>query len=166
MDLDIHGTPVSNKNKSLFLGFLDYSGLTFLNKKFCFGIPTYEIPRKRRSIIDFALTNSEKLVDTFEILQKTIGVSPQSCHKILRMSILLSVPIIGDGCPDRVNFNSIRSKKSLYLSHILASLENFHRLKIGVDYNIVQRIYGRAKNDVLGNFVSHKKKSKTTLAMR
>ena len=58
-DIDIHGNIVSNKNKPLFLGFLEYSGLTLLNKKYCIGIPTYEIINRKRSIIDFALTNSE-----------------------------------------------------------------------------------------------------------
>ena len=82
------------------------------------------------------------------------------------MAISLSVHLRNERCPDRVNFNSIGSKKSLYLNHILASFENFHRLKIGVNYNIVKRIYVRAKNVILWNFVSHKKKSKITLAMR
>ena len=34
-DFNIHGKPISNKNKPLFLGFLEYSGLTLLNKKYC-----------------------------------------------------------------------------------------------------------------------------------
>ena len=33
-DCDINGNPVSNKNKPLFLGFLEYSGLTLLNSAF------------------------------------------------------------------------------------------------------------------------------------
>ena len=59
-DLDIHRNPVSNKNEPLFQGFLEYTGLTLLNKKYSFGIPTYEIINRKRSIIDFALINSEK----------------------------------------------------------------------------------------------------------
>ena len=57
------------------------------------GMPAYEIPVKKRSIIDFALTNCENLVDSFEIIQKNVGVSPQTCHKILQMSLLLSVNV-------------------------------------------------------------------------
>ena len=48
-DLDINGNAVSNKNKPLFLGFLRYSGLTLLNKKYCFGIPTYKIVKRKQS---------------------------------------------------------------------------------------------------------------------
>ena len=86
-DVDIHGNLVSNKNKPLFLGFLEYSGLTLLNKKYCKGIPTYQVTNKRQSIIDFALTNADKMVKSFQVVDKNIGVSPQSCHKILKMSI-------------------------------------------------------------------------------
>ena len=41
-DFNIHGKPISNKNKPLFLGFLEYSGLTLQNKKYGLGVPTYK----------------------------------------------------------------------------------------------------------------------------
>ena len=88
-DLDIHGNTVSNKIRPLFQGFLEYSGLTLLNKKHSFGIPTYEVINQRQSIIDFALTNSSDFVENFKIMPKNIGVSPQSCHKVLKLSIKL-----------------------------------------------------------------------------
>ena len=86
---DIHGKPISNKNKPLFLGFLEYSVLTLMNKKYCLGIPTYKIVNKKQSSIDFALTNSEKFVDSFHVVKKNIGVSPQSCHRLLKIIIKL-----------------------------------------------------------------------------
>ena len=46
-DRDINGVLVSNKNKPLLLGFLDYTGLQVLNKLFTKGISTYEIVNRR-----------------------------------------------------------------------------------------------------------------------
>ena len=48
---------LSNKNKPMFLGLSEYSGLTLLNKKYTFGVPTYEVVNRKQSVIDFALTN-------------------------------------------------------------------------------------------------------------
>ena len=45
-DKNLNGQFVSNPNKQLFMQFLVYSGLTILNKKYCHGVPTYEIPKK------------------------------------------------------------------------------------------------------------------------
>ena len=56
-DRDIHGTPISNRNKPLFLGFLEYTGLKIVNKYFALGVPTYEILQRKSSIIDMCLTN-------------------------------------------------------------------------------------------------------------
>ena len=83
--MDINGKSVSNKNKPLFLGFLEYSGLTLLNRKYCIGLPTYHIIGRKQSIIDFALTNAETFVENFQIMDRNIGVSPQRCHKILEI---------------------------------------------------------------------------------
>ena len=65
-DKDINGNPVSNKNKPLLLGFLDYAGLQVLNKVFAKGIATYEIINRKRSIIDICLTHSISLVGIFK----------------------------------------------------------------------------------------------------
>ena len=51
-DMNIKAKYVSNKNKPLFLGFLEYTGMTYLNNLFARGVPTYEITGKRQSIID------------------------------------------------------------------------------------------------------------------
>ena len=75
-DLDIHGEPVFNKNKPMFLGLSEYSGPTLLNKKYSFGVPTYEVVNRKQSNADFALTHSEDLVENFKIMPKNLGVSP------------------------------------------------------------------------------------------
>ena len=159
-DLDFHGNTVSNKNKPLFQGFLDYSGLTLLNRKYCFGIPTYEVINRKRSIIDFGLTNSDNLVENFEIMPNNIGVSPQSCHKVLKLSLKFNFkePVII--CPDRVNFNLLGSKESYYFLYILARFEELEYSHLLVNYNLVQNIYIDAKKIILGKFTSKAKKRK------
>ena len=56
-DKNIHCKYVTNPNFSLFSDFLEFSGLTILNKIFCLGTPTYEIVNRNKSIIDMCLTN-------------------------------------------------------------------------------------------------------------
>ena len=86
-DTNIHGTHISNKNKPLFMGFVEFCGLTLLNKLFARGIPTYEIPKQKRSIIDFGLTNALNTVNNFKVLQLNLGVTPQTCHKVIELSL-------------------------------------------------------------------------------
>ena len=64
-DRNIHGSFVSNKNKPLLLGFLDYTGLSILNKSFALGVATYEIKNKKSSIIDACLTKDMLSVVNF-----------------------------------------------------------------------------------------------------
>ena len=69
------------------MGFVEFCGLTLLNKLFARGVPTYEIPKQRRSIIDFGLTNALKTVRNFKVLQLNLGVTPQTCHRVVELSI-------------------------------------------------------------------------------
>ena len=75
------------KNKPLFLGFVESCGLTLFNRLFANGVPTYEIPNQKRSIIDFGLTNAVGTVSNFKVLPTILGVSPQTCHKVIELSI-------------------------------------------------------------------------------
>ena len=86
-DLNIHGEHASHRNKTLFLGLLDYTGMTLLNKIYVLGKPTYEIPGKKRSIIDVALTNKVSTVQNFEILPQILGANAQTCHKIIKLTL-------------------------------------------------------------------------------
>ena len=74
-DKDIHGKHVTGKNKPHFLGFLDYTGLHLLNKIFAFDKPTYEIVRRKRSIIDLALASSLAHVLNFQVLPVIFGIN-------------------------------------------------------------------------------------------
>ena len=66
-DVNIHGKFVTNKNMAHFLGFLSLTRLTFVNGIFSKGTPTYEIAGKKKSIINFGLTNFKEKVKKFEI---------------------------------------------------------------------------------------------------
>ena len=92
-DMNIKAKYVSNKNKPLFLGFLEYTGMTYLNNLFARGVPTYEITGKRQSIIDVGLTNCATLVKSFKIIPKTLGVNPQTCHKAIKMDFLYNMGV-------------------------------------------------------------------------
>ena len=66
--------------------------------KYCRGIPTYEIPNKKRSIIDLRQTDTPETVLDFEIERKPFGVNSQTCHKALTVKISL-MPKIKDTTP-------------------------------------------------------------------
>ena len=89
LDRDIHDNYISNKNKPLFMGFLQYCGMHLLNKIYAPGKPTYEILQRKKSIIDLALASSLRLVSDFEILPDILGTSIQKCHKIILLSLKL-----------------------------------------------------------------------------
>ena len=86
-DKDIHGKTKSNMNKTLFLGFLQYSRMRYLNRIYAWGEPTYEIIGQKKSIIDVALTNSLNQIETFQVRSKTLGASAQTCHKIITLTV-------------------------------------------------------------------------------
>ena len=88
-DKDIHGKFITNQNSHLLLNFLEFSGLTILNKVFCSGVPTYEIVNKKRSIIDLCLTNSLESVKNFIVDPTPLGANSQTCHKPLILDISL-----------------------------------------------------------------------------
>ena len=86
-DQDINGDMKSNKNKGMFLGFIQYGGLKYLNRIYERGKPTYEIAGKKRSIIDVALTNNMSLVQNFKVMPNILGANAQTCHKIMQLTI-------------------------------------------------------------------------------
>ena len=57
---------------------------------------------RKRSIIDFGMTNSDHLVENFEIIPTNFGVSPQTCHKALELSIKLGCKEPVKICADRI----------------------------------------------------------------
>ena len=90
-DRNIHDKLFSSKNKPQFMGFLDYTGMHLLNKIYAFGEPTYEIKGRKKSIIDFAMAFSLNLVSDFKVLPYTMGASVQTCHKIIQLTLKISI---------------------------------------------------------------------------
>ena len=90
-DKDIHGKTKSNKNKTMFLGFTQSSGLTYLNRIYAWGEPTYEILGQKKSIIDVALSNSMSQIQNFTVRPQILGASSQSCHKIITLTLHTTV---------------------------------------------------------------------------
>ena len=86
-DKDIHGKTRTNKNKTMFLGFVQYSRMTYLNRIYTWGEPTYEILEQKKSIIDAALTNSLSQIKRFTVRPQILGTSAQTCHKIITLSL-------------------------------------------------------------------------------
>lgn len=87
-DRNIHGQLIINKNNSHFREFLDITGFSLLNCKYCKGEPTYEIINKKKSILDVCLTNAESTIVNMKI-GTTLGANSQTCHKPLLVTICL-----------------------------------------------------------------------------
>ena len=148
---------ISNKNKSLFLGFLKFSGLIYLNRCFTLGVPTYEIAGKKRSIIDISLTNHVSSIKSFSILPHILGVNPQTSHKIIKLEIICDAKrkIPSD------KYMSIRKLKFCSyealtkIKEIVSErISNLIFLRPASDriyrYNIFVRIYSNVKKSILG----------------
>ena len=71
----------------LFLGFLEYTGLVYLNGIYAKGQPTYEIINRKKSIIDVGLTNHLSSIHHFIVFPNILGVKPQTCHKVLKLTL-------------------------------------------------------------------------------
>ena len=72
------------------MGFHEYTGLMYLNRIYAEGKPAYEIVRKKMSIIYVGLTNQISMVKNFEVLPNCLGVNPQTCNKIIKLTIGLN----------------------------------------------------------------------------
>ena len=145
-DTNLRGEPITNSNQPLFLEFLQYSGLVLLNAKFCLGVPTYEILNKKRSIIDFGLTNSFETIQNFSIESTPFGVNSQTCHRALTTSIRINPPKnLPITAPRRPKLLRITPKQREDLTkmvcHRILSSENIESL----DYFSLSKIFTESK---------------------
>ena len=90
-DRDIKGKFQSNKNKALFIGLVEYTGLKYLNRIYEKGKPTYEIWGKKKLIIDVALTNNIKQIKNFKVMPQILGANAQTAHKIIKITLRAKV---------------------------------------------------------------------------
>ena len=61
--------------------------MIYLNAIYAKGQPTYEIINRKKAIIDVALTNNIAFVQNFKILPNNLGVNPQTCHRVLQLTV-------------------------------------------------------------------------------
>ena len=167
-DKNLNGQVISNPNKQLFMQFLEYSGLTILNLKYCRGVPTYEIPNKKCSIIDLCLTNSPETVLDFEIERKPLGVSSQTCHKALTVMISLKPkPLDPTPPPRRIKFGRLtRSKQNKILYDVTNSILQLDKSRSSPDYSLLVELIFTAKRQNLGLCLSKRKTPPLSPAMR
>ena len=130
---------------NLFLGFNEFCGLTLLNKK---GVPTYEIPNRKRSIIDFGMTNAVNTVLKFQILPLTIGVTPQTCHKVIELSLKIVPKPVVDTIPQVKSFNFPGNKQDVYMNCILCKFMDLSPISPPEDYNHIMNIFQTTKRNI------------------
>ena len=151
-DRNLHGQLISNRNKPLFLEFLQYSGLTILNAIYCKGVATYEIPNKKRSIIDLCLTNSPESVHNFKIEPTPFGVNSQTCHKAIMTTIVLKpFAKVSISAPRRTQYGkTTRKKHSKIIYEITTKVSLLVRNGASPDYLQLAGIFANAKDRILG----------------
>ena len=172
-DKNIKGVPVSNKNKPLLLGFLDYSGLQVLNLLFAKGIATYEIINRKKSIIDLCLTDSISAVKNFQVVPYTLGFNAQTCHKIIRLELLMSSKQESPTTIPKIKRFRHCSffKLEEVRDYVCSKLEDIRDIKeqCGLQflptYNVFKKLYTKAKEKILG-YTKHNHNSSWAISPR
>ena len=134
------------------MGFTEFCGLTLLNNVFAKGTPTYEIPNLKRSIIDMGITNSLQTVSNFKVLRLNMGVTSQTCHKALELSIKLALKPVKNQIPPYQIFNSPGNRHEKYLSSILCKFLDLTQISIPDHYHNIQSLFIDVKHEVLGYY--------------
>ena len=171
-DRDIHGNLKSNKNKNLFMGFINYTGLTLLNKIYAPGKPTYEIIGKKRSIIDVALTNTVKSVDSFEVMPQILGANAQTCHKIIKTTLRMTVDSNISEAKEQKKFRHCTFDALARVKGEVASKCKTLREIRGTitpsiyNYEVISRLYHNAKVKCIGYRKSGRAKAPVPIAVR
>ena len=167
-DRNSQGQLTSNANKPLFLEFLEYTGLEILNKRYCIGVPTFEIVKQKRSIIDLCLTNSLDSVRNFEIEPTPLGVNSQTGHKALTTTLLITMTERApSNAPRRTSFRRVTLKKRTQIT-----LEVTNRIKMlnskgqCYTYSLLSEIFFSAKQNILGIRKNRDKPPQPSAALR
>ena len=144
-DKDIHGKFVKNQNMPLFMEFLEFSGVTILDRVFCRGSPTYEIVNKKRCIIDLCMTHSLKSAESFKIKQTPLGVNSQTCQKPLSLSISLNPPPTdrsNKSAERKISFRSASKKKQIKIAkHVSTKLSSLIEKGTSPDYFLLKQVF-------------------------
>ena len=141
------------------MGFLEYSGVSLVNKQFSPGVPTYEIAGKKRSLIDVCLTNAIHHIRSFVVLPIILGVSPQTCHKAIKMVITNSLRVNPEPIANRVSayrfctFENLEKVRGLVATDIddLIHIRKGYKSPVPFfNYKVLVKLYAKAKAKLLG----------------
>ena len=172
MDQDINGATKSNKNKAIFLGFLQYGGMKYLNRIYERGKPTYEIIGKKRSIIDTALTNDIRRVTNFKVVPSILGANAQTCHKIIELKIETKLEIKKTTKEPIKKFKHCTAEALVRVKDEVAKkcrslrLLRGDRLPSTYTYKVIRRIYENAKVKYIGYRKGGRKTAPLPIAIR
>ena len=171
-DKDINGILKSNKNKTLFLGFVEYAGMKYLNRIYELGKPTYEIVGKKRSVIDVALTNNMSRVENFEVMPQILGANAQTCHKIIQLTLRINVEQEKTVMKTKKKFRHCNAEALISVKGDVAKkcktlrLLRGERLPSIYTYDIISRIYENAKVKYIGYRKGSRKIAPATTVVR
>ena len=157
-NINIQDKLTVNPNQPLLLGFLQYSGLTILNSRFCKGVPTYEIIGKKRSVIDLGLTNAPNMVLNFRVEPTPFGVSSQTCHRALTTVLLFNPPkkyvatakrrtVVG-----RMTADETEKATNTVSRHIVASGSSSDYTTLLKTFNIVKSAISKKRRKNIGRY--------------
>ena len=138
-----------------------------MNSKFCFGVPTYEIINKKRSIIDLGLTNSIDTVLNFEVEPKPFGVNSQTCHRAITTTLAICPPkYVPITAPRRTKVfemtNDDRKDFALSVSHRISVSEK----TASPDYFLLSKIFSQSKKNIMKNCCKKQKTKSLSKAMQ
>ena len=116
----------------------------------------------KRSIIDMGITDSPGTVLSFKVLQLNMGVTSQTCHKVLELSIKLALNPIKSKIPPYQIFNSPGNRHEDYLSNILCKFLDLPQISSPDYYHGIQSLFIDAKNNVLGYYKRFDRKKRNS----
>ena len=106
------------------------------------------------------MTNAVSTVLKFHILPLSMGVTPQTCHKVIELSLKIVPKPVVDTKPQVKKFNLPGNKQDVYMNCILCKFIDISPISPTVDYNYITNIFQTSKNNVLGYYKSSDRKIK------
>ena len=146
--------------------------MSLLNKSFALGVATYEIKNKKSSIIDACLTKDTLSVVNFEVLNRILGYTSQTCHKLIKLTLNVSVcPTPQHELPKANKFNHFSYETLIQVRDFfhkkLQDLKEIRALDgrtFKLSYKALRKLYYNAKHSVLG--IKHTEKRERKLPQK
>ena len=94
------------------------------------------------------ITNSLRAVSNFKVLPLNMGVTSQTCHKVLELCIKLALKPVKSKIPPYQIFNSPGNRHDEYLSSILCKFLDLSQISTPDHYHRIQSLLIDAKKKV------------------